>query len=551
MPSAARGFSGVVVEAGGNSGLYSLLTPTAISALPASLSSAIPASAVNGMRLVIRVYGHTAAGTITVAGAAPFTGGAVSETTTSFPVGEKPGDYIDYVTSHAYATVNASGVTLGSGLTGGTVVIYGVQVCSGSRMTPGELKLTMKYGEHSPTEQRGLFEENFHLLRLKAEPEWEYASDFYPDRNLWLLFGAYNAQANLTVASIPASPTSLLAATTCVTSGNASLTSQPTAPGMILIVTIAGGPVTAGTVTISGVNEYGETYSEVVVPSTKNNGVWYSEGRFASVNANGVVFTAFGGSATVAVAGVFGYSYSGAADQTGPGLSTFAIEQWDSEVSVCAPYAVVNEITIEGGMDKEAKVTAKGPCQYVFPVGDLTNSANQITAFSQPQDVPETGWESLISIDPIGNGFGTTQQADVIDYKITITKNQAPKWTSAWNPPWLAWTRMYRKRTKVAIEMTLDFGSVVADNEFNRGFMRRQQRRVQLQIRGRLLGTVTGTNYYKGFTFQAPVRWTQDAERDFTSGQESVTLKVKGDAYYDIPLGYSHQFTWYSTFAQW
>ena len=539
------------MEAGGNSGLYSLLSPTAVSALPVSLTNSLPASAPYGWRLLIRVWAHTATGTITVAGTAPFTAAVVSETTTTLPLAEKPGDYIDYVTTNVYATVNASGVTLGGGLTNGQVVIYGMQACFTGRMTPGEMKLMMKFGEHSPTEQRGVFEEDFHLLRLKAEPEWEYASDLYDDRNLFLFFGFYNSAANLTVASIPASPTSLLVATAAATSGSASLTTQPTAPGYILIVTIAGGPATAATVTVTGVNEYGESYSEVIVPSTKSNGTWYSEGRFSSVNASGVAWGAFGGVATVAVSGVFGYSYTGSADQTGPGLSTFCIEQWDSEASLAAPYAVVDEVTLEFGMDKEFKVSGKGPCQYVFPVGDLTSSANQITAFAQPQDVPDTGWRAIAFIDPIGNAFGTTLSADVIDGKITVKVNQAPRWTSAWNPPWLAWSRMYRKRAKITVDMTLDFTSTVADKEFNQGFMRRQQRRVQIQVRGALLGTSGGTTYYKGFTANLPLRWTQDAERDFTTGQESVILKLKGNAYYDIPLGYSHKFTWYSTFAQW
>lgn len=550
MPSAARGMSGVVVEAGGNSGLYSLLTPTAVSALPASLTNSLPASAPYGWRLLIRVWGHTASGTITVAGTAPFTSAVVSETTTTLPVAEKPGDYIDYVTTNVYGTVGASGVSV-TALTNGNVVIYGMQACYSNRMTPGEMKLTMKFGEHSPTEQRGLFEEDFYLLRLKAEPEWEYASDFYSDRDLWLLFGAYNSAANLTVASIPAAPVSLLSATSATTSGNASLTTPPAAPGYILAVTIAGGPATAATVTVTGTNEFGESYSEVIVPSTKSNGTWYSEGRFATVNANGVVWGAFGGTSTVAVTGVFGYSYTGNSDQTGTGLSTFCIEQWDSEASVVAPYALVDEITLEFGMDKEFKLTGKGPCQYVFPVGDLTSSANQITAFAQPQDVPETGWRAIAFIDPTTAAFGTTLSADVIDGKINIKKNWTPRWTSAFNPPWLAWSRAYRKRTKVTVEMTLDFTSGVADKEFNQGFMRRQQRRVQIQVRGALIGAVTGTTYYKGFTFNAPLKWTQDAERDFTTGQESVIVKLKGNCYYDVSLGYSHKLTWYSTFAQW
>jgi hypothetical protein len=542
--------SGFATELGGNQGIYSLLTPTLVSALPVSLTSAVPASATTGMRLLIRVYNHTAVGTITVAGLAP-NGAVASETTTSFPVAENPGDVLDYVTSAVYASVNSSGVTLGTGLTGGSVVIYGIQAASATRMTPGVVKLSQKFGEHSPEQQRGLFSKNFNLLRLKAEAEWEHEQDLYADRGLFMLRGAYSN--SLTQTSIPASPTVLLAATSVASSGNASLTTQPTAPGMILKLVLGGtAPATAASVTVTGTNEYGQAYSETIIPSTTTQATYYSEGRFASVNANGVVFGAFGTGATVAITGVNGFSYSGLPDQTGAsGLDTFVCEQYDSETSTVAPFCLVDEWTIEGGMDKEAKVTGKGPAQFVYQVGNIATTTNQITAFTQPLDVPFTGWEALAWIDGITGTAGTTAQLDVIDYKFNKKVGWTPKWTSFFNPPYFLMNRAYRKRYEVMLEMTLDLTSTTATNEYLAGFMRRQKRQVRLQVRGPLIATIAGVSTYKGFILDMPLQWIGDVERDFSTGAESVILKVKGTGYYDVALGYDHKITWYSTFNNW
>ena len=554
MPSAVLGKSGLATEKNGNHGLYLLLPPTLVSALPVSLTNSIPTQWTRGARLLIIVYNHTAAGQITVTGTAPLTVGAASETTAfnsgNLPVAQNPGDVVTYVTTTTFGAINASGVTLGTGLTGGTVVIYGMQAPSPVRMTPGEMKIGEKYGEYSPEQQRGSPSRNFYLLRTHSETDWEYQGDLYADRALFALTGGYNN--NLTAATVPASPTSLLAATSVATSGNASLTTQPTAPGMILQLVLGGtAPATAGTVTVTGTNEFGEAYSETIIPSTKTQATYYSEGRFASVNANGVVFTAFGTGATVAINGVFCFTYAGNPDQTATGLDTFCLEQYDGQNSVIAPYCAVDEWGVEGGMEKEAKLTAKGPAQYAFVVGDPATTTNQITNFTQPLDVPFTGWRSVVYLDPIGNTFGTTASTDVVDYKITLKNNYAFKWTSWGFPPYFWPSRLYRKRYEISVELTLDFSTTAALNEYVRGFKWREQRRLRISETGPFLGVSGGTNYYKGFTLDLPVKWVGEATRDFTPGQDSTILKLKGVAYYDPTLGYDANLTWYSLFPSW
>jgi hypothetical protein len=109
-------------------GLYPILTDTAISALPAGPTNIIPTQATNGMRLFIRIWAHTAVGTVTVAGTAPGSAAAATETSYSLPVPVKFGEYVDYCTSTVYGAITAatgitsSGTINFSGLTASQVV---------------------------------------------------------------------------------------------------------------------------------------------------------------------------------------------------------------------------------------------------------------------------------------------------------------------------------------------------------------------------------------------------------------------------------------------
>lgn len=542
MGNAAKGLTGIAVEQG-TSGLQVLLNPTAISALPASLTTPIPGAATTGMRLVVAVFNHTVAGTITITGTAPATGAAVNETTTSLAVAEQMGDAVFYCTSNVYASVGALGVTIGAGLTGGTVVVMGIQAAK--KMTLGESKLSDKNAEYSPMDQRGSFDRDFHLLSLKDEPEWEYTSDYYPTETLWISLGGYNNSP--TVTTVPAAPPSLLTSASVATAGSASLTTQPSAPGMILGITLGGtAPTTAATVTVSGIDEYGEPITEIVVPSTKTQGTYYSVNRFASVNATGVAYGAFGTGATITISGYFGWQLAG---NPGDTLNSFAVEQYDSTGSFAGSYCLISEWGHEGGMDKEYKVNAKGPMQAMFPVGDTTNAANQITAFAQPVDRPLTGYRTLVYLDPISGTPATTQQADAISFKVAGKINWTGKYTS-WAPfPSRKWNRAYRNRREVEVEVEFDMTSATYTAEYL-AMKQRRTRLLALAVRGGLLGVDAGTTYYQGCQWILPLKWQEVPERDFV-GQDSVTLKLKGKCYFLPSLGYSHKLTQYVTAPAW
>jgi hypothetical protein len=316
----------------------------------------------------------------------------------------------------------------------------------------------------------------------------------------------------------------------------------------VLQCTIGGAPATAATVSITGVNIFGETVTEVVVPSTKTAGTWVSSNIFQSISASGIVYGAFGGSATLTVGGVFGYQYSNAGPSDN--LNSFALEQYDSTGSFVAPYCLVDEWTVEGGADKEAKITAKGPAQQVYPVGNPATTTNQITAFAQPLDKPLSGWRAIVTIDGLSGTVGTTQNVDVMDWKVMTKINWVAKHTSWGNPPTRTWNRAYRKRRAVTCEFTLDMTSTTFQNEYQ-AWKQRKKRQVQITLRGPLLGVNAGTTYYEGFQFNLPVRWVETAERDLTTGKDAVEIKLKGVAEYEPALAYSHLVTWWTRIKAW
>jgi hypothetical protein len=530
MASTAKGYSGLVIE--NTSGIQQLLAATAVSALPASLTNATPlTNATTGMHLLIRAYNHTAAGTITVAGTAVNSLAAVSETSQSFNVPESPGQYSDYITTNVFGTVNSNGVTLGAGLTNGSVTIYGIQAAK--RMLLGQFKLTDKHTEHIAVSQRGTFAQS-HIpsLPLAADPEWEWEADFWPDDTSWLLFGGMNSAP--TTTSIPSSGTSLLGSTSVALASTASATTQPTAPGMILAIALTGTPTTAQTVAVTGTNLWGQTITETVVPSTKTAGTWYSLNAFATIATNGIAWGAFG-AGNITVTGYLGWQQS---LNLGDTLNTFAAAQYDGIGSYVAPYCYVDEWTIEGGMDKEIKCTAKGKCQDILPVGNPATFTSQVPALAQPLDEAITGWRTTASIDAISSPAGTTATIDVIEFKIACANKQKTSHTSAWNPVARWFSKLDRGRREVMIELKLYMNDLATYQEYQRMFKQRQKRLIQLTIQGLNSFTNAGTAYYPGWVLNLPAVWVEDPGREFTLSQEFVTLALKGRAYLDPTLNY-------------
>jgi hypothetical protein len=522
------------------SGLQQLLTATAVSALPVGLTSSTAlTAATTGMHLLIRIYNHTATGTITVAGTAPLTGGAVSETTPTIPVMESPGTYYDYVTTSVYATVTASTGISVSGLTGGSITIYGIQAAS--RGMPLEVKLTDKNSVYVPVAQRGDFSQS-HVRALKTadNPEWEATGALWPDSASLIIPGAWSTSPTST--QLPGSAISILASTGITTGSNASAANQPTAPGMILKCVISSSPTTAATVSVTGTNLYGETITEVVVPSTKSNGTYYSQNSFASIASSGIVYGSFG-AGNLVISGIFGATLSG--NLANAPYSTFAIGQYDGIGSYVAPWATVESWEITGGMDKECMIALKGPCQAVLPVGVYSTTTSQIPALVNPIDEPIVGWRSLVFIDAISGTAGTTQFLDVMEWKVAGVMKTKTTHRSAFNPPATFWSALDYGRHELSCELKVYMDATAYQNEYALAFKQGKKRLVQIQLYG---GPNLSAANQQGLTLTFPCEWVEDPQRVFTLNQEYVELTLKGDIYRDDALGYDFNYSWNTRF---
>lgn len=543
MASTPKGYSGLAIE--NTTGIQQLLTTTAISSLPAGLTSSTAlTAATTGMHMFIRVWNHTATGTVTVAGTAPGTSAAVTETSTTLNIVESNGMYADYTTSTVYGTVTASTGVSCTGLTGGSITIYGVQAAK--RMILGQFKLIDKRGEYTAMTQRNTFAES-HVpsLPMTSDPEWEWEGAFWPDNTSWLLYGGMSSAP--TTTSVPNSPLSILASTPITTSGTASAASQPTAPGMILACTIAGGPSSSQSITVTGTNLWGQTITETIV-TTKANGTYYSLNAFASIASNGIAYGAFGAGTLV----IGGYLiWTQAISPISDTLSTYAACQYDGIGSYVAPYLVMDEWAIEGDMKGEIKLTAKGKCQVICPVGNDATFTSQVPTLSQPLDEAITGWRTTAFIDNISGTAGTIQQLDVMSFKIACGLKYKTEHTSASNPVAYWFTKADRGRRQIEVELKLYMNDQATYQEYKRYFKQRQKRLIQLNIQGLNSVTNGGTAYYPGWLINMAATWIDDPGREFTIQQEYVSLTLKGRIYLDAGLNYDLALTSTTRYQSW
>lgn len=545
MPNAAQGYTLAALESTFG-GIQQLLSETAVSALPASLTSSTALTAANtGMHLMFVVWAHTATGTISSAGTAPNSLAAVTSTSTTLeirPTNDFP--YAVYVTPEIYGAVNASGITV-SGLTNGRLVIYGIQAAT--RLLPGEVKFNDKRKDYLVKQQRGTFAPS-HMppVPLTYEPDWEFAADIQPDSTYLLVPAGFSS--SVTTTALPAGGTQLLASTSVTASGNASASTQPTAPGMVVQIALSGSPTTAQTVSVTGTNLDGETLTEVVVPSTKTAGTWTSKTVFQSIASNGIAWGAFG-AGNIVVTGFYGWQYQ--TTPTDP-MASVTFYQWDSVGNRVIPFGVCNEWELAGGWEKEAKLAMKGMGQIVGHMGNIASASQQGPALVQSQDLAITGWQSVAYIDAISGTAGTTQQTSVRDWKLSGKNMWETIRTGQFYPPYAYFSRAYHNRHEVTLEMTLDMLIADYQNEYAGAFKKGTRRLVQLWCRhSNPIATISGTPYYLGFKLNFVVRWMEDPQLKYELNKPNVEITLKAIAYLDAVTGYDAQITWVTRLPSW
>lgn len=529
--TAAKGQINICLEQLNNQGLQQLLV-NAVAAASLSLTNQPVSSAVQGDRLVIWVMSAPTSGsipTITIAGL-DINGNAVTEGPINIALANPAAQSAvvgkwEYVTTHIFKTVNANGITT-TNLTGSgaTITIQGAQ--AGKYLVPGVLKAKKKPEKFSPQEHRNLLDRHTHRVQTKNICTLdELSQTIYPENSLWL---AYMLTGSVpTVTTLPATPTNLLAAT--AVAATMSLTSQPLSPGQAFILTVASTSV-AGTIGISGTNQYGLPASETINVPANGAGTYYSSNVYSAVSASGITTTGLT-SGTLAITGVYGWQYTFLPGDT---VYSAAIEAFTGVDSYILPWCMVDSGDIEFGMDKEAKLTAKGIMQDRLVIGDRTTTylnTSRITALGQPLDLPIVGWQSLVYIDTVESSAPSVAFGDLLECKMNFKSPQKPNWTSTNSQNY---NRVNRGQRETTFSGKIDLTNVLQWEQFRMNVLQ--------YLTFQLLGQAIGGGNNKMWQWTFPASW-DDFDIDSEPSKEHVEASVQATSQYSSALGGSYCLT--------
>lgn len=532
MPiTAAKGQINLILEALANQGMTPLLVNAAPSA-SMSLTTQPVVSSVSGSRLCVWVmFAPTAGnGTFTLTGT-DIGGNSLSEGPITVPapnVNAQNGvvGKFEYVTTKIFKTINASGLTTTnlSG-TGALITVQGVQ--GAKFLIPGKLKCKKKLDKFKAKEHRNLLDAvTSNVQTLNKTTLEELSQVVYPENSLWV---AYMITGSVpTITTVPVSPTSKLTST-AVSGSPLSLSTQPVAPGEMLIFAFSGTAV-AGTVAVSGTDINGNALSETVTIPASNSGNYYTQNVYKSVSASGITITGLT-AGSITITGVFGYQY---VFLPGDVVYSATIEAYTGVDSFSLPWVMLEEATFEFGMDKEFMLVTKGIAQDRLVIGDRTASflnTNRITALGQPGDTPMVGWSSLVYIDLTAGAVPTTTFGDLLDGKIMLKSPQKPGWTATNSQNY---NRVNRGQRETTFDAKIDLTNVLQLEAY---------RLNNLQfITFQFLGTAIGGGNQKTWQFTFPVTW-DDFDITSDASMEHVEAAVQAVAQYSSALGGAYKLT--------
>jgi len=519
--TAAKGIINIMLE--GANGEQQLLVPTAVAATMTGITAP---SGSTGMRLHLRLTNYTTGGTLTINGTGTpnntetFTVAAPTAQQTQSPL---LADF-EVVSASAYTAI--TNVTVSAGLVtgGGLLEILGIQ--AGKFQAPGVMASNRDPKTYSPNEHSGLIEMDKKILQLTNTTTIDNLDqDCYADISLWWPYMCMGAPTN--IASIPATPTSLMAATAITSSMN--LTTQPSAPGQKLILTITAF-TTAGTLTITGtVNGVAGVTENVSITAA---GTYYSANVYSNVSSITNVTTA----ATLAVGGAFGWQLT---FLSGAALYTAAIEWFDGVGSWTHPFSMAHEGIFDIKVHTEGKVSIKGAAQDKLPIGDRTvtplGGINRIAALgTNLNDIPIVGWQSAVYLDPITGTPMTTPYTNMQELKITLKIPQDPHWTFTNRQNF---NRAYPAKRQVTVEASIDFTDLIQYEQFRQNL----KQYLVFQFLGQYIGTVSGAIYSKSWTWTVPFKY--DGKIGLVSDPKTaiVTAKPKFIAEYDSGIGAAYK----------
>ena len=202
--------------------------------------------------------------------------------------------------------------------------------------------------------------------------------------------------------------------------------------------------------------------------------------------------------------------------------------------SFSCPYSLISEATVEWGMDKELKLTAKGIAQDRIVIGSRTGTylnTNQITSLGQPTDLPIVGWASNVFFDTSVANIGTNSFGDLLEGKFTFKSPQTGGWTSTNSQNY---NRVNRGKRETSFDGKIDLTNV----------LQLEQHRMNLlqYLTFQFLGNPIGGGNNKSWQWTFPARW-DDFEEDSEPTKERVEVTVMATAEYDSGLGGAYKLT--------
>lgn len=494
--------------------------------------------ATTGGRLHFFIIGNTGSGNIVITGT-NVSGSPL--TSQAYHVGIAPINaqgFTEFTTTELFATVNSGGIALSSGLTTNGCQIMVFASPGGKFLVPCEIDAEEHIGKFNPADRRGILAKDF---RIQQTHKWatldKFDSSVYPDQ-LWMLYMLLTN--NPTVTTVPASPPTLLAATT--KASTMTLTTAPTTPGMFLIFALAGNSAT-GTIVLSGTDIFGNAQSETIAVAANNNTV-YSTKRYSALTSpasNQFTTTGLSAGATIAVTGVYAWTYTGTWDGINNiTKATATFEIFDGVQGVVLPFTHLEEGTFSWEKEKEITFSGKGQAQDFQIVGDpnptgaYPSGTNPFTTLAQPTSMPMSGFPAQFWLDALPGTPFTTQDGELLSLKIMLGTGLKGFYVGDGMQRWSNLT--YGGEPDVTLDATIVYQSY---QKYLQYFKPNAKFALGVFFQGNLLGTISNTTYFEGIKFVFPVKIdTFKPDR----GKDPVEAVLKLMNEYDFTsLGYLFQ----------
>lgn len=494
-------------------------------------------SPTTGMALHFYIIGNATSGTIAIAGTAPGTGSVVTSQT--YHINAAPQNnqgYTECTTKETFATVNASGITLGGGLTSGCqLIVFGSY--AGKFLLPITADSEEKITHFSPADRRGILAKNLRVTQLtKGATLDKFDASLYPD-SLWAPYMLIGNNPNVT--TVPASAPSLMASTAKATP--MTLTTPPSAPGMFLIFAIGSTNILAGTIVLAGLDNYNMAVTETItVPATGSINV-YSTKRYSALTSSQFVTTGMTTGATITVTGAYAWQYSWTYDGIN-NLTPYSacLEIYNGVFGYKLPYTFLMDGTFAWDKGKEITFTGKGEAQDYLVIGDPTSTAagtNPFATLAQPTSLPMTSWPASFYIDAGTSTPFTNQDGSLLTFKAAIATGRKPFYSGDGFQRWSNVT--WDAEPDIALDATL----IVPNYQNYVNFFKANQALILgVTFQGNLLGTISGTTYYENIAWTLPARfdtWKNDASKS----PVEATAKLISE-YNFANLGFQYKCSW-------